>query len=115
MSLNDKTLEKVRAEGKPFFLYQDFQDAKAGKYDEIASRLEKRLRILVVTFSICIVFFSISSIHSFIIYLNTSLTSSMVNSILWLFLVIAQTLLLLTSRTRIKRLSKWFRSLTNET
>jgi hypothetical protein len=114
MSLSDKTLEKVKAEGKPFFLYQDFQDAKAGKYEEIASRLEKRFRILVVTFTICIVFFSISSIHSFIIYLNTSLISSLVNSILWLFIVIAQTLLLLNYRTKIKRVSNWFISLSKE-
>jgi len=96
------------AEARPMFFYKDIQDAKSGNYNELAARLRKRARIFVIVSCAIIVLFSISAIHSFTIYLSTSLTSSLVNAILWIVLIIFQALLMLNYHSKLRRVAGWF-------
>lgn len=110
MSLEDKQIQKILAEVRPLFFYKDIQDAKNGNYKELVVRLRKRARFLLMATIPIIVFFFISSVHAYTMYLNTSKTSSLVNAILWIVIIIGQTLLTLNYTSKLRRIATWFSS-----
>ncbi len=88
--ISPEKLDEITRLANPFLYYADQQLLKKGEFGEVAKSLKKRGRIMLIVSGIAGLLFLINGLYQFTFYLDTGNSTSLLLSLAWVWLALAQ-------------------------